>query len=75
MNAKDPQEFWESVKRMSGTEYKSSQQTIRNENRILLEGREIVRVVINKFENTFKMQDQDNQLFDRANEIVGQQYL
>ena len=75
MNAKDPQEFWESVKRMSGTEYKSSQQTIRNENRILLEGREIVRVFTNKFENTFKMQDQDNQLFDRANEIVGQQYL
>ena len=54
---------------MAGTEYKQIQPTIRNENGVLLEGEEVLKGFTKRFENTFKIQDVDNQLFDRTNEM------
>ena len=65
MNTKDPQEFWKSIKRIAGKECKQIQPTIRNENGVLLEGEEVLKGFTKRFENTFKIQDADNQLFDR----------
>ena len=54
---------------MTGTEHKQIQPTIWNENGVLLEGEEILKGFTKRCENTFKIQDADNQRFDRINEM------
>ena len=72
---KDPKEFLKSIKRMTGTDHRETQQAIRNENGIVLEGEGIIKGFTKKFKNTFRIPEEDSQQFDHKNEIRVQQYM
>ena len=54
-HAKDPKEFLKLIKRMTLTDHRENQQTIRNENGIVLEGEGIIKGFTKKFKNTFRI--------------------